>query len=91
MALMEKTSTHPRLGKYASPNLSGYLVPTNADVPDIDVHFLDQPDPLANPLGVKGVGELTVVGMAAAIANAVHHATGRRVRNLPIGPHALLD
>ncbi|MGW0653703.1 xanthine dehydrogenase family protein molybdopterin-binding subunit [Streptomyces umbrinus] len=90
MALMEKTSTHPRLGKYASPNLSGYLVPTNADVPDIDVHFLDQPDPLVNPLGVKGVGELTVVGMAAAIANAVHHATGRRVRNLPIGPSALL-
>lgn len=91
MALMEKTSTHPRLGKYASPNLSGYLVPTNVDVPDIDVHFLDQPDPVVNPLGVKGVGELTVVGMAAAIANAVHHATGRRVRNLPIGPPALLD
>jgi xanthine dehydrogenase YagR molybdenum-binding subunit len=91
MALMEKTATHPRLGKYASPNLSGYLVPTSADVPDIDVHFLDQPDPLANPLGVKGVGELCVVGMAAAIANAVHHATGRRVRSLPIGPSALLD
>jgi xanthine dehydrogenase YagR molybdenum-binding subunit len=91
MALMEQTPTHPRLGKFASPNLSGYLVPTSADVRDIDVHFLDQPDPLVNPLGVKGVGELCVVGIAAAIANAVHHATGRRVRDLPIGPHALLD
>ncbi len=90
MALMERTTTHPRLGKYTSPNLSGYLLPTNADVPDIDVHFLDRPDPLVNPLGVKGVGELPVVGVAAAIANAVHHATGKRVRSLPIGPAELL-
>lgn len=90
MALLEKTDVHPALGKIASPNLSGYLLPSHADVPDVDALFLDQPDPAANPLGARGVGEIGIVGVAAAIANAVHHATGIRVRDLPITPDKLL-
>jgi xanthine dehydrogenase YagR molybdenum-binding subunit len=56
----------------------------NADVPDIDVIFVDEPDHIINPLGVKGVGEIGIVGVAAAIANAVYNATGKRVRDLPV-------
>ena len=62
----------------------------NADVPDIKVIFVDEPDDRINPLGIKGVGEIGIVGVAAAIANAVHHATGRRVRDLPITLDKLL-
>jgi len=62
----------------------------NADVRQLDVGFVDEHDPHVNPLGVKGLAELTLVGVAAAIANAVHHATGRRVRTLPITPETLL-
>jgi xanthine dehydrogenase YagR molybdenum-binding subunit len=65
-------------------NFAEYHIPTNADVPDIDVIFVDEPDDKANPLGVKGLGEIGVVGTAAAIANAIFHATGKRVRSLPI-------
>jgi xanthine dehydrogenase YagR molybdenum-binding subunit len=59
-------------------------VPANADVVDIDVHWIDEDDPHLNPMGSKGIGEIGIVGTAAAIANAVHHATGRRFRELPI-------
>jgi xanthine dehydrogenase YagR molybdenum-binding subunit len=59
-------------------------VPVNADVHDIEVIFVDEPDAIVNPLGVKGVGEIGIVGTAAAIANAIYHATGKRVRDLPI-------
>jgi xanthine dehydrogenase YagR molybdenum-binding subunit len=90
MALLERTEVHPTLAKIVSPNLSGYLVPSHADVPDIDAAFLDQADPAANPLGARGVGEIGVVGVAAAVANAVYHATGVRVRDLPITPEKLL-
>jgi xanthine dehydrogenase YagR molybdenum-binding subunit len=90
MALLEQSPVHAMLGKFVSPNLSGYLVPTNADVPAIDALFVGKPDPHANPLGVKGVGELPIVGVAAAIANAVYHATGKRIRDLPITPEKLL-
>jgi xanthine dehydrogenase YagR molybdenum-binding subunit len=71
-------------------NLAEYHVPVNADVPDIKVLFVDEPDDRINPLGIKGVGEIGIVGVAAAIANAVHHATGRRVRDLPITLDKLL-
>ena len=64
--------------------------PVNADAPDVDVEFVEVEDRLVNPLGVKGVGEIGQVGAAAAIANAVHHATGRRVRELPITIEHLL-
>jgi xanthine dehydrogenase YagR molybdenum-binding subunit len=65
-------------------NIAEYHVPVNADVHDIDVIFVEEPDELINPMGVKGVGEIGIVGVAAAITNAVYHATGKRVRDLPI-------
>jgi xanthine dehydrogenase YagR molybdenum-binding subunit len=73
-----------------NPNIAEYHVPVNADVHDIKVIFVDEPDDTINPLGVKGVGEIGIVGVAAAIANAIHHATGKRVRDLPITLDKLL-
>lgn len=89
MALMERTVVDPRLGRVVSANLTGYKIPTHADVPEVDVSFIDEEDLQVNALGVKGLGEVAIVGVAAAIANAVHHATGRRVRDLPITPDKL--
>jgi hypothetical protein len=81
----------PKLGRFLSKNLAGYLIPVQADVPDLDASFIeDEVDVHANLLGAKGIGELTAVGVGAAIANAVFHATGTRVRELPITPEALL-
>ena len=65
-------------------NIAEYHVPVNADVQDIKIIFVDEPDSTVNPLGIKGVGEIGIVGVAAAITNAVYHATGKRVRDLPI-------
>jgi xanthine dehydrogenase YagR molybdenum-binding subunit len=90
MALLEHTVIHPELGKVVSPNLAGYLLPVHADVPAIDAFFVEVQDPYVNSLGAKGVGEIGVTGVAAAIANAVYHATGKRIRNLPITPERLL-
>ena len=89
MALLEETVTDPATGRIANANLGDYLVPVNADVPDLEVLFVGEPDRF-NPIGVKGVGEVGLVGMAAAIANAVFHATGRRIRSLPITIDRLL-
>jgi xanthine dehydrogenase YagR molybdenum-binding subunit len=89
MALLEETITDPDTGRIANANLADYLVPVNADVPDMDVLFVGEPDRF-NPIGVKGVGEIGLVGIAAAIANAVFHATGRRIRSLPITIDQLL-
>ncbi len=84
-ALLEESAMDPRYGRYVSKNLSGVHLPINADIPqDIDVAFIDEHDPHASAIGVRGIGELGEVGVAAAIANAVYHATGRRVRDLPI-------
>ena len=90
MALMEHTVVDDRDAKIVNPNLAEYHVPVNADVPDIDVIFVEEHDDKINPLGVKGVGEIGIVGTPAAIANAVYHATGVRVRALPITPDTLL-
>jgi xanthine dehydrogenase YagR molybdenum-binding subunit len=84
MALHEETLIDHALGRPMNHNLAEYHVPVNADIHDIDVIFVDEKDDLINPLGVKGVGEIGIVGTAAAIANAVFHATGKRVRDLPI-------
>ena len=84
MALHEETVTDHRFGRFMSHNLADYHVPVNADVHAIDVIFVEEKDDEINPLGVKGVGEIGIVGTAAAIANAVYHATGKRVRDLPI-------
>ena len=84
MALHEETLIDHDLGRIMNANIAEYHVPVNADVHDIEVIFVDEPDALVNPLGIKGVGEIGIVGVAAAIANAIHHATGKRVRDLPI-------
>jgi xanthine dehydrogenase YagR molybdenum-binding subunit len=83
MALHEETLIDHRFGRIMNANIAEYLVPVNADVHDIKVIFVDEPDD-SNPLGIKGLGEIGIVGVAAAIANAVYHATGKRVRDLPI-------
>jgi xanthine dehydrogenase YagR molybdenum-binding subunit len=84
MALQEETLIDHRFGRIVNANIAEYHVPVNADVHDIEVIFVDEPDDIINPLGIKGVGEIGIVGVAAAIANAVYHATGKRVRDLPI-------
>jgi xanthine dehydrogenase YagR molybdenum-binding subunit len=90
MALMEHSVIDVRTGRVVNGNIAEYLVPVNADVRELDVTFVDEHDPHVNPLGVKGVAELALVGVAPAIANAVYHATGRRVRELPITLDKLL-
>jgi len=90
MALHEETKIDDRFGRFMNANLAEYHVPANADVHDIEVIFVDEPDEIVNPLGIKGVGEIGVVGTAAAIANAIYHATGKRVRDLPITPDKLI-
>ena len=84
MALHEETLVDHNFGRIMNANIAEYHVPVNADVHDIKVIFVDEPDNIVNPLGIKGVGEIGIVGVAAAIANAVYHATGKRVRDLPI-------
>ena len=83
-ALLEQSETDPLLGRFLHRNYSGYLVPTNADIPELQALFVGAFDEEASPLGVKGLGELTAVSVAPAIANAVYHATGKRPRSLPI-------
>ncbi|HTK97945.1 MAG TPA: xanthine dehydrogenase family protein molybdopterin-binding subunit [Pseudomonadales bacterium] len=90
MALTEETVYDPATGLPVTRNLADYHVPTNADVPDIDVQFVGEPDYTFNPIGARGMGEIGITGVAAAIANAVFHATGKRVRDLPITPDKLL-
>jgi xanthine dehydrogenase YagR molybdenum-binding subunit len=90
MALQEATEIDHRYGRIMNPNLQHYHVPVNADVHEIQTMFVEEEDTIVNPLGVKGMGELGMVGIPAAIANAVFHATGRRIRDLPITPDKLL-
>ncbi|NMO18960.1 xanthine dehydrogenase family protein molybdopterin-binding subunit [Pyxidicoccus fallax] len=90
MALHEETALDHTLGRFMNHNYAEYHVPVNADVRDIDVIFVDEDDTVVNPLGAKGLGEIGIVGVAAAVANAVFHATGRRVRGLPITLDKLL-
>ena len=89
MALHEETLIDHRFGRVMNANIAEYHVPVNADIHDIKVIFVDEKDE-SNPLGLKGVGEIGIVGVAAAVANAVYHATGKRVRNLPISLDKLL-
>jgi len=89
-ALLEQSETDPRMARFLHQNYSGYLVPTNADIPDLDVIFAGEFDSEASLLGAKGLGELTAVSVAPAIVNAVYHATGQRIRDLPVTVEKLL-
>ena len=90
MALMEGGVIDHRYGRYVNSNLAEYHLPVNADVPQIDVLFMDKRDPVSNAMGSKGLGEVAIVGFAAAVANAVFNATGKRIRELPITPDKLV-
>jgi xanthine dehydrogenase YagR molybdenum-binding subunit len=90
MGLLEETIWDPRNARIVNANLADYHVPVHADVPPIDVIFVEEKDEHVNPVGAKGIAELTLVGVAPAVVNAVYHATGRRVRDLPITPDKLL-
>ena len=89
-ALLEQSETDQRMARFLHQNYSGYLVPTNADIPELDVVFVGEFDPEASLLGAKGLGELTAVSVAPAIVNAVYHATGKRIRDLPVTVEKLL-
>ncbi|GAA5082737.1 xanthine dehydrogenase YagR molybdenum-binding subunit [Thermocatellispora tengchongensis] len=91
MALMEESFVDPRFGDFLNHDLAQYHVAACADVQDVEAVWIDEEDPYLNPMGSKGIGEIGIVGTAAAIANAVYHATGRRVRDLPITPARLLS
>jgi xanthine dehydrogenase YagR molybdenum-binding subunit len=84
MALHENSVMDPRSGQVVNHDLAEYHVAANADVGHIEAYWLDVPDPYANAMGSKGIGEIGITGTAAAVSNAVHHATGVRVRHLPI-------
>jgi len=84
MALLEETHLDKKLGTYTNVNFAEYMVPTNADIRSIDIIIVPEEDAHVNPIGAKGIGEIGIVGVAPAIANAVYHATGKRVRDLPI-------
>jgi xanthine dehydrogenase YagR molybdenum-binding subunit len=90
MALTEETVIDHRYGKVVNNNFADYHVPVNADIPQIDALFVNKPDININPIGAKGMGEIALIGMAAAVANAVYNATGKRVRDLPITPDKLV-
>jgi xanthine dehydrogenase YagR molybdenum-binding subunit len=90
MALLEATELDHRDGRIINANVSDYLVPINADISSLDAAFLPAEDTIADPLGVKGLGELVFVGVPAAVANAVFNATGKRITNLPITLDKLL-
>jgi xanthine dehydrogenase YagR molybdenum-binding subunit len=89
-ALLEATDLDRQAARYVNDNLADYLVPVNADVPSVDIIIVPEQDERVNPLGIKGIGEIGIVGMNAAVANAVFHATGKRIRDLPIRPESLL-
>ena len=91
MAMHEESMLDNRLGRFMNHNLAEYHIPAHADIDDIEVIFVDEPDPEVTPLGVKGLGEIGIVGTAGAVANAIFHATGKRVRSLPITIDKLLN
>jgi xanthine dehydrogenase YagR molybdenum-binding subunit len=90
-ALHEATEIDRRTARYMNANIAEYLIPVNADVPSVEIILVPEVDTEVNPLGIKGIGEIGIVGTAAAIANAVHHATGIRVRKLPIRVEDVLE
>jgi len=90
MALMEETHYDPNRGRPVTKDLANYLVPVNADMPDFEVEFINKPDTIISPIGARGIGEIGITGITAAINNAIYHATGKRIRELPVTPDKLL-
>jgi xanthine dehydrogenase YagR molybdenum-binding subunit len=90
MALMEEQHMDHQHGRLVANDFAGYHIPVQADVPNIEVIFVDKADPYLNKMGAKGLGEIGLIGAAAAIGNAVFHATGKRIRSLPITPDKLV-
>jgi xanthine dehydrogenase YagR molybdenum-binding subunit len=90
MALFEESVLDREFGDYLNHDLAQYHVPVNADIRDVDAIWLDEDDPHLNPMGSKGIGEIGIVGAAAAVGNAVHHAIGVRLRELPLRPDRVL-
>jgi len=90
MALHEESVIDHRYGRYINNNFADYHVPVNADIPEIQVYFINKPDTFINPMGAKGMGEIALIGFSAAVANAVFNATGKRIRTLPITPDKIL-
>ena len=90
MALMEETVYDPNRGRIVTKDLANYLVPVHADIPDIHIEFINEPDPYISPIGSRGLGEIGITGITAAIVNAIYHATGKRVRDLPVTVDKLL-
>ena len=88
---MEDLTIDKRLGYFVNHDLAGYEVPVHADIPHQEVVFLDETDPMSSPMKAKGVGELGICGVSAAVANAIHNATGVRVRDYPITLDKLLE
>ncbi len=91
MALHEESILDPHFGDYVNHDFAGYHIPTCADIEQLEAIWVQEHDPRINPLGVKGIGEIGIVGTAAAVANAVHHATGIRIRELPITPARMVE
>ncbi len=89
-ALLEESVLDPRTGRWTTPNLAKSLVPTNADIHDLEAILIEEDDTRGHPLGVKGLGEIGLAGTAAAVANAICHATGQRLASLPMRLDALL-
>jgi len=89
-ALIEENHVDPRYGSFVAQDLASYHVAVNADVGALDVLFLDEADPHGSPLGSKGLGELGICGAGAAVINAIHNATGARIRDIPATPDKLL-
>src|SRR6185312_16363975 len=90
MALMEEAVIDHRYGRLVNNNLADYHMPVHADIPQVEALFVNKPDPHLNPMGAKGMGEIATIGVAAAVANAVYNATGKRIRDLPLTPDKLV-
>ena len=90
MALMEHTEYDPNNARVVTRDLADYHVPVNADMPEFHIEFLNKPDTIISPMGARGIGEIGITGITAAIANAIYHATGKRVRDLPITVEKLI-
>jgi len=90
MALMEEAVIDHKYGRLVNNNFADYHVPIQADIPQAEALFVNKPDPIINPIGAKGMGEIATIGVAAAVANAVYNATGKRIRELPITPDKLI-